>query len=160
MQLYRFISISETLLSCQKGIMDDLFTYDLLSKFGKDVKKIIIYHFIKTVNIFLKNKDIILWHDHNITEECELLKYFPEDKLNTFIDKLSSKIKKLTRRLIFLKVGSNPKLKPHFNTLDGEIVDEIILLNNQKPENPKKLLEFLHEHNLGELFNSFAVHLQ
>lgn len=157
--VYDFLSIDEFVSSFEKELMDILYDYGLLTKFSRDSKKVLFYLFFKNLNDVFENHRLLLYHNHVLNSDHELLKYFPEKDLNTFINRLCSKTKKLTHRLIYIKSNRQIPKKSHINDLDGEVVDQVILIKNEKPSSMKDLKKVLDEVNLSELFNNLSLKL-
>lgn len=155
--VYDFLSIDEFLKSFEKELMDMLYDYDLLKKFSRDAKKVIFYVFFNKLNERLSNHKLLLYHNHVLNSDHEMLQYYSEKDLNTFINKICAKTKKLTHRLIFIKSDRQLPKKSHINDLDGEVIDQVILINNEKPTNLKDLKEFLETINLTDLFQNMSL---
>jgi hypothetical protein len=155
--VYDFLSVDEFISSFEKELMDVLYDYGLLTKFSRDSKKVLFYLFFKHLNDVLENPKLLLYHNHVLNSDHEILQYYPEKDLNTFVNKLCSKTKKLTRRLIYIKSNRQIPKKSHINDLDGEVVDQVVLINNEKPSNLKDLKKLLDEVNLTELFKNMAL---
>jgi hypothetical protein len=153
MQNYEFLSFDSLLSSAEVKIINFLHDYDLLSKFTLDVKKVLLYFLVKEFNDQLHNRKLLIYHAHAISDRHELLEYYPKENLDIFFNKLCSKIKKITKRLFFITSQNKVPKKGNIHLLDGEIIDEIILMNNEEPS-LKELKEFLHKHNLKDIFTS------
>lgn len=148
---YNFLSLDQVLDKCELNIINFLYDYDLLKTFSPDVKKVIMYFLIKEMNDIFENRNSLIYYTSDISDSRELLEYFPKDKLLIFLKKLSRKIRRITKRMFFIKSGNIPN--GNIDSLDGEVVDEIILLNNQEPD-LKELKRFLHDQRLGDMFKS------
>lgn len=151
---YTFWSVDDFIYSFEKELIDMLYDYQLLDKFTPNVKKIIVYIFINKLNWILHEKNVLLYHTGCLDEKHELFHYFDYNKLNKFINKICKNIKKVTYKLFFIKNKIDID-SANIHELDGEIQDEIILLNNNKVEY-EKLKEFLSNYNLKDLFDSFS----
>ena len=154
--MYNFLSLDDFISSFEVDLVNLLDEYQLLSKFSLDAKKVILYVIVNKLNEKLHDKNLLIYHSHTLSPYHELLKYYPSDKFNNYINKLCAKIKKVTGRLFFIKSSKKIKNVQHLNELDGSIMDEIILMDNTEVE-AKNLKKFLHEHNLKELFDSLRV---
>jgi hypothetical protein len=153
MNNFEFLSFDDLLKSCETRIINFLYEYNLLEKYSLDVKKVLLYFLVKEFNEKLHNRKLLIYHTHHISDDHELLEYYSKEDLNKFFNKLCSKIKKITKRLFFIQSKNKLPSKGHLDQLEGEVVDEIILLNNEEPD-LKKLKDFLHTHKLGEMFTS------
>ena len=156
--IYRFISINEFLKEFEIELANFLYDYDLTNKFCKNAKKVVLYFFIKKINNKLKEHDIILYHNHLIDETYTLYDYYPKEDFDKFIDKICSSVKKLTKRLIFIKPTKKIPSKATINEMDGGIIDELILLDQQDID-LKKLKEFLEKCKLKDLFSGISMHI-
>jgi hypothetical protein len=68
-------------------------------------------------------------------------------------------MKKMTNKIIFLKQKTTLPETSFISELDGSVVDELMLLQQKKPANPKELKSFLKENNLKDLFSSLSKKL-
>ena len=152
-----FISFDELLSSIEVELVNILFDYKLLDKFSLDAKKILLYFLVRDINDRLHNKKMLIYHTHSISDDHEILKYYPKDKLDVFFNKLCSKIKKITNRLFFITSKRKIPSKSQIDQLEGEVIDEVILLDNTIEPDLKKLRDFLHKHNLKDLFDSLTT---
>lgn len=150
----KFISIDEFFDSFEVELLNLLYDYGLLEKFDKTAKKVILYVFIQKLNDLLHDKSVLLYSNKNLASTFKILNHFPHDKLNQFIVQICFTVKKHTKRLIFV----SPKTTTiDSKDIDGEIVDELILLQNQKEPDLKKLKDFLVKHNLKDMFASIST---
>lgn len=117
------------------------------------MKKVLLYFLIKEFNEKLHDRKILIYHTHIISGDHELLEFFPKEELDKFFNKLCLKIKKITKRLFFISKDTKLPVKGAIHLLDGSIIDEIVLLNNEQPD-LKQLKTFLSKHKLGEMFTS------
>lgn len=150
------ISIEDFFKSWQIEYINLLESCNLLNNFKPDAKKLLVYFFIKNLNEKIHNSNIILYHDMNLTNSLEVFKYFDYDKFLSFFNKVTTKIKTLTGKIIIIK--DNKKInfsKSIFENLDGELQDEILLLKEVIPD-IKKLKEFLHSYKLSDIFNEMS----
>ena len=83
----------------QNRIIDDLYSFELLEKSinNTNVKKFIIHHVIFETceKVLSKNNKSIIYFNNTQLEECELMKYFTETEILTFLSNLLRKIEKL-----------------------------------------------------------------
>lgn len=156
--IYRFISINEFLKSFQVELINFLHDYDLLTCYSIHTKKVILFFFMNKLNELLKDHSIILYHNHILSEDYELLEHYDKEKLTKFIDKLCSTVKKLTKRLIFIRTNKTLPLNARIDEVDGGIVDELILLN-EKDVDLKDLKKFLDKCRLQDLFSGISMHV-
>lgn len=145
------------LFSVEKEIVNVLYDYSLLTKLDRNVKKIIFYVMVKRIGDYIiKNPSCLFYHDQKLSENHELFSYFDRDKLTVYINKICLKIKKVTKRVLFIngvyKLPSDGLLCEQ----DGSVIEEIILLENSKPINYKELMEFLNSHSLKDLFSNLS----
>ena len=155
--LHSFQSIDSFLFSIEKEIINILFDYGLLSKFDHNVKKIIFFVFVKRISDEMRrDNDLLYYHNRNLSDDHELLQHFDKTKLNDYILKICNKIKKSTNRLFFLNKKITLPEKSFVNDLDGSVIDEIFLLKESKPVDPKTLKEFLNKHHLKDIFNDLS----
>lgn len=151
---HRFISIDEFIASFEVELLDIYYEYGLLEKFDRTAKKVFLWIFIQKLNDLLHDKTVILYFNGRISENHELNKHFMHDKLNKFIEQICFRVKKHINRLIFVSPNT---VIDSTKELDGEIIDELILLNNEKFPDLKKLKDFLQKHNLTEMFASLKT---
>jgi hypothetical protein len=149
---YTFVSLDELLKSCEVKIINFLYDYSLLDRWSLDVKKVLLYFMVHELNDVLKNRRTLVYHTHQLLDDHELLEYYSADDLNKFLNKLCTKIRKITKRLFFIKDCSKINTD-RLSQLDGEVLDEIILLDNQEPD-LKQLRDFLNKHRLSDMFRS------
>jgi len=155
--LHSFQSVDSFLFSIEKEIMDMLFDYGLLAKFDYNVKKIIVSIFVKRITDKMKlDNDLLFYYDKTISDDHELLQHFDKTKLNDYILKICNKIKKSTNRLFFLNKKITLPEKSFINDLDGSVIDQIFLLKESKPVDPKTLREFLNKHYLKDIFKDLS----
>ena len=77
--------------------------------------------------------------------------------MEDFINSTCIKIKKVTNKLCYIKNDEMVTNKASsIDNMDGSVIDEILLLENKSPIDPKKLRDFLKKHHLGDLFASMA----
>jgi hypothetical protein len=134
-----------------------LYSYGLLTKFNYNVKKIIFFVFVKRISDEMRrDNDLLYYHNRNLSDDHELLQHFDKTKLNDYILKICNKIKKSTNRLFFLNKKITLPEKSFVNDLDGSVIDEIFLLKESKPVDPKTLKEFLNRHHLKDIFNDLS----
>jgi hypothetical protein len=151
--LYSFENIDKFLFLIEKEIVDCLYEYKLLSKLDRNAKKIIFYLFVKRFGEKItSDKDLLFFHDNVFTETHELFKYYDNEKLSTFLNKICKKLKTVTNRLFFLKNKMDIPDQSLVNDLEGSVIDEVLLLKNKTPVDPKKLKSFLDENSLKDLF--------
>lgn len=150
---YTFISFDDLLKSCEARIINFLYDYQLLEKYSPDVKKVLLYFLIKEFNEKLHDRKLLIYHTHTISGDHELLEFYSKEELDKFFNKLCLKIKKITKRLFFISKDTKLPVKGEIHLLDGSIIDEIVLLNNEQPD-LKQLKTFLSKHKLGEMFTS------
>lgn len=150
---YSFISFDDLLKSCETKIINFLYDYQLLDKFCIDVKKVLLYFLVNEFNEKLHDRKLLIYHTHTISTDHELLDFYTMEDLNKFFNKLCLKIKKITKRLFFISKNTKLPKKGGIHLLDGSIIDEIMLLNNEQPD-LKQLKTFLSKHKLGEMFTS------
>lgn len=156
---YTLIPIDEVLSNIETDVVNLLYDYQLLTKFTPDVKKIIMYFFIHEFNNLIKDSSIRFYHSHILSDSHELLKYYEKDKLDKHINKICKKLKSLTGKLFFIKSNIKVPIKSSIECLDGCIADELILSNYAESIDPKKLKEFLHDNNLGNMFSNLSKKL-
>ena len=155
--LHSFQSIDSFLFSIETEIIDMLYSYGLLTKFNYNVKKIIFFVFVKRISDEMRrDNDLLYYHNRNLSDDHELLQHFDKTKLNDYILKICNKIKKSTNRLFFLNKKITLPEKSFVNDLDGSVIDEIFLLKESKPVDPKTLKEFLNRHHLKDIFNDLS----
>lgn len=154
--IYEFLSFDELLRDCEVKIMNSLYEYSLLDKFSLDVKKILLYYLVHEFSDKLKNPKLLIYHSKQISKKHELVEYYEKKDLDILFNRLCSKIKKITGRLFFISDRRKLPNAGVLEKLDGEVIDEIILLDNIQPD-IKKLKEFLHSHKMKELFTSIVV---
>lgn len=152
---YEFLSLDEFLTSFEREYINLLNEYDLLDKFNPDAKKIFMYLFINKFNEVLQNPKLLLYYNQRISDDHEVLLYCPKDKFQTFLHRLCAKLRKITGRVFYISKKIKIPSQAPMGQLDGTIQDEVILLNDVEIT-PQKLKEFLHKHNLKELFDSLA----
>jgi hypothetical protein len=151
--LYSFENIDKFLFFIEKEIVDCLYEYKLLSKLDRNAKKIIFYLFVKRFGDRITNdKDLLFFHDNFFSDSHELFKYYDSEKLTTFLNKICKKLKSVTNRLFFLKNKIDIPDQALVNDLEGSVIDEVLLLKNKTPIDPKKLKSFLDENSLKDLF--------
>jgi hypothetical protein len=151
---YRFVSIDDFLSSFEVELSNMYYDYDLIThKFDKTVKKVFLYVFIHKLNDLLQDKSVILHFNGKVKENYELAIYYPYDKLNAFIGRVCSSIQQHTNRLI--TVSSNTVINDN-EELDGDVVDQLVLLNNEQYPDLQKLQKFLSKHNLKEMFSTLT----
>ncbi len=150
---YTFIAFDQILAESEKSILDFLYDYKLLDKFVPDVKKVFLYFLIHRINEYLKDRKVLIYHNSQISDTHELLEYFPKDKVDQFCNKLCNKIKKITKRLFYVTNVQVMPTKGNIEMLDGEIIEEVVLLNNEEPDY-KVLKDFLHKNRLTDMFRS------
>jgi hypothetical protein len=112
---------------------------------------------VREINERLHNKKLLIYHTHSISPDHELLKYYPKESLDVFFNKLCTKIKKITNRLFFINSKRKIPSKSQVDQLEGEVIDEVVLLDNTIEPDLKKLRDFLHKHNLKDLFDSLTA---
>jgi hypothetical protein len=156
---YTLISIDEVLSNIETDVVNLLYDYHLLTKFTPDVKKIIMYFFIHEFNNRIKDSSVRFYHSHILSDSHELLKYYERDKLDKHINKICQKLKKLTGKLFFIKSNIKVPSKSSIDGLDGCIADELILSDYSESIDPRKLKEFLHDNNLGDMFSNLSKKL-
>lgn len=151
---HRFVSLDEFLTSFEVELSNMYYDYDLIThKFDKTIKKVFLYVFIHKLNDLLQDKSVIIYHNGKVRENYELAIYYPYDKLNAFIGRVCSTIQQHTKRLI--TVSANTVINSG-EELDGDVIDQLVLLNNEKYPDLKKLQLFLKKHNLKEMFASLT----
>jgi hypothetical protein len=153
MNNYEFLSFDDLLKSCEVKIINFLYDYSLLDRYSLDVRKVLLYFLVKEFNEKLHNRRLLIYHTHVISDNHELLEHFPKDELNKFFNRICSTIKKITRRVFFISSKKKIPTKENIDYLEGEVIDEIVLLKNEEPD-LKKLKEFLHKHKLSEMFKT------
>lgn len=154
---YRLESINNFLFSIETEIINLLYDYDSLNKFDKNAKKIIKYIFIQRLFDRFKENNLFFYHNGVLSESHDIFEYFPKHAMEDFINATCIKIKKVTNRLCYIK---NDKMVTDVSStienMDGSVIDEILLLENKSPIDPKKLRDFLKKHHLDDLFTSMA----
>jgi len=151
--IYTFQNIDRFLYSIEREIIDVLFEYKLLSKLDRNVKKIIFFYFVKRFGDKISNNgDLLFFHDNTFSENHELFCYYEKEKLINFLNKICKKLKIVTNRLFFLKNKADIPNHSLVNDLEGSVIDEVLLLKNKTPVDPKKLKSFLDENSLKDLF--------
>ncbi len=153
---YNFHSVDNLLDSYEVELIDFLYDYDLLTKFGTDAKKVFMYFFIKKIDEVLSKSDVLIYHTNSLNSEHELLKHFPKEKVDTFLNKICVKLKSTTNRLFFIKDNIDVPTTSSFYNLDGSVMDEIILLSSSQPGNLQKLKDFLSDNNLKDMFENIS----
>lgn len=157
---HKFISINQLLSELEKDFINLLYDHNLLNKLDKNAKKLFIYFFIHKINEVLHDKHLLIYHNKRLSSNSNLLTCFNdssniEDKWNDLINKLCNKIKQITNRLFFISNKIDIPRIGKINELDGEIVDEIILMKNETPD-LKRLNDFLKKNNLKNIFASIT----
>ncbi len=154
---YEFVSVDKFLFSVETEIINTLYDYSLLKKFDRNVKKIIFYIFVKRIGDYIiKNPSCLFYYNNTLSENHELFAHFDRDKLTSYFNKICIKLKKVTKRVLFLNdVQKLPERGLLFEQ-DGNIIDEIILLESGKPVNYKELSDFLESHSLKDLFSNLS----
>jgi hypothetical protein len=151
------LNFSDILNSCERKILDDLYTFDLLEKFSfknQDVKKIFYYHIIHGVcNIVLHtktvNKIIISYCDNDIKcfsniETCN------DYRFRMFVTTLIKKIKKLIPVKMFITNLSFNNINDIINKKSGEYKE---LINNlQIIRSARSSIEFNGIKNLSKKY--------
>ena len=150
--IHHFESIDHFLFSIEREIVEILYEHDLLRKFDANVKKVIFYMFLNSISERLNDTDLLFYHSGTLSDLHELGQYFDKSKLDNYINKLCITIKKSTNKLFFLKQKITLPTKSLIHDLDGSVMDEIFLLKEQRPVDPKVLLNFLKKSNLKNLF--------
>lgn len=151
--IYTFENIDRFLYSIEKEIIDVLFEYKLLSKLDRNVKKIIFFYFVKRFGDKISNNgDLLFFHDNTFSENHELFCYYEKEKLINFLNKICTKLKKVTNKIFFLKKKMDLPNTAFLNELEGSVMDEVLLLSIKSPVDPKKLKSFLDENSLKDLF--------
>lgn len=151
--IYTFENIDRFLYSIEKEIIDVLFEYKLLSKLDRNVKKIIFFYFVKRFGDKISNNnDLLFFHDNTFSENHELFNYYEKEKLINFLNKICTKLKKVTNKIFFLKKKMDLPNTAFLNELEGSVMDEVLLLSIKSPVDPKKLKSFLDENSLKDLF--------
>ena len=154
---YKLLSIDFILNSFEVELIDMLHDYGLIGKpLSIDVRKIIMFMFIKNIKLILPISGVLMYHAGKIDSNHELLTYYDEKKINTLINRLCEKIRKNTRKLFFLSKNPPSQILCPFNTLDGCIQDEIILLQSETVD-PKKLKRFLNSFKINDLFSKYVA---
>lgn len=111
---------------------------------------------MKNMNEILGDSHIIFYHNHVLSPDMEIFNYVEYEAFNTFFDKLSRKIKKLTGKIVFIKnMDRIPKKVEYFHNLDGEIQDEILLLSSFEPD-PRKIRDYLSSLKLKDIFTDMT----
>jgi hypothetical protein len=159
--LHSFESIDFFLYSIETEIINSLYEYKLLEKFDKNTKKIFFFLFVKnfTEKIKTSSESHIFYYDKNLSDSHELFNYYSKIDVQNFIEKILNKMKKMTNKIIFLKQKTTLPETSFISELDGSVVDELMLLQQKKPANPKELKSFLKENNLKDLFSSLSKKL-
>jgi hypothetical protein len=154
---YEFVSVDKFLFSIETEIINTLYDYSLLKKFDRNVKKIIFYIFVKRVGDYIvEHPSCLFYHNNKLSSNHELFSHFEEEKLTSYFNKICTKLKKVTKRVLFLNdVQKLPESGLLFEQ-DGNIIDEIILLESSKPVNYKELSDFLESHSLKDLFSNLS----
>jgi hypothetical protein len=151
--IYTFENIDRFLYSIEKEIIDVLFEYKLLSKLDRNVKKIIFFYFVKRFGDKISNNnDLLFFHDNTFSENHELFNYYEKEKLINFLNKICTKLKKVTNKIFFLKKKIDLPNTAFLNELEGSVMDEVLILSIKSPVDPKKLKSFLDENSLKDLF--------
>jgi hypothetical protein len=156
---YDFKSIDQIITELEIPLINTLFDCNLLSKFDINVKKIIMYFLIQSINDNLHNHKLFIYHNHTLQSNHELFNHYPKDKIDNFINKICVKLKKTTNRVFFVKNNTTIPLTGKLDELDGAVLDEVILLNNEKEPDRKKLKSFLQKHNLKDMFDSISKNI-
>ena len=133
------LNFSDILNSCERKILDDLYTFDLLQKFSfkkQDVKKVFYYHIIHSIcNIVLhtktSNKIIVSYCDSDVKcfsniENCN------DFRFRMFITTLIKKIKKLIPIKIFITDISFNSINNAVNKRSGKYKELINVLQSLK----------------------------
>jgi hypothetical protein len=156
---YDFKSIDQIISDLETHLINTLFDYNLLSKFDINVKKIMMYFLIQSINDNLHNHNLFIFHNHSLNPNHELFNHYPKDKIDIFINKICVKLKKTTNRVFFIKNNTTIPSTGKLDELDGSVLDEVILLNNEKEPDRKKLKFFLQKHNLKDMFDSISKNI-
>lgn len=154
--IHSFQSINSFIFSIETEIINILYDYGLLSKFDKNVKKIIFYTFVKKLDECLSDSDLLFYHNGKLSDDHELFLHYDRSKIDKFVNKICQNIKKNTNRLFFLNKKITLPSKSFINELDGSVIDEIFLLKERKSVDPKLLKEFLNKNHLKDLFNNLS----
>lgn len=155
--IYSFQSIDEFLFKHETEIINSLYDYNLLTKFSLSVRKIIIYYFVKNIEKELtENPNLLFYHTNVLSDSHELFSYFEKDKIEKLILRLVNSIKKVTHKVFVLGKRIKIPSKSKIDDLDGAVLDELSVLDFQKPINPKDLKNFLDTCHLPELFKSIS----
>ena len=154
--LHHFESIDHFLFTIEREIIETLYEHDLLVKFDSNVKKVIFYIFLNRISERLNDKDLLFYHSGVLSDLHELGQYFDKNKLDTYINKLCNEVRRSTNKLFFLKQKITLPTKSLIHDLDGSVIDEIFILKEQRPVDPKVLLSFLERTNLKSLFNKLS----
>jgi len=154
---YEFVSVDKFLFSVETEIINTLYDYSLLKKFDRNVKKIIFYIFVKRIgDHIIENPSCLFYYNNTLSDNHELFTHFDRNKLTIYFNKICIKLKKVTKRLVFLNSVQELPSSGLLSEQDGNIIDEIILLENSKPVNYKELSDFLDTHSLKDLFSSLS----
>jgi len=155
--IYSFQSIDDFLFKNELTIINSLYEYDLLNKFNPSVKKLFFYYFVKGIEEeFSNNHNLFFYHDRKLSDEHELFQYFPKEEIEKHVNRITNALRRVTNRIFFLTKKGNVPKKAHLHELDGCLVDEISVLNFQKPVDPKELKKFLDSCYLPDLFKKLA----
>lgn len=155
--LHNFESVDKFLFLVEKEIVDCLFEYKLLSKLDRNAKKIIFHIFVKRFGDRIANdKDLLFCHDNVFSESHELFTYYDRDKLTSFLNRICKKLKSVTNHIFFVKKKIDLPNQALVNDLEGSVIDEVLLLKNKTPVDPKKLKSFLLENSLKDLFTNLS----
>lgn len=107
---------------------------------------------MKNMNEVLSDKRLVFYFGHILSPDLEIFSLVDYTQFNIFFDKLVRKIKKLTGKIFFLKnINKIPKKVEFFHNLDGEIQDEILMIQDFEP-NPQKIKEYLSSLKLKDIF--------
>jgi hypothetical protein len=150
--IHNFQSIDNFLFSIEEGLIELLYQHDLLKKFDANVKKVIFYVFVKSISERLNDTDLLFYHNGTLSDNHELFHYFDREKLEIYINKLCHKVKNTTNKLFFLKQKITLPPKSLIHDLDGSVIDEIFILKEKRPVDPRVLKDFLEKNHLKDLF--------
>jgi hypothetical protein len=154
--VYNLTSLQDFFKTWQSEYINLLENCGLIGKFTPDCKKLLVYCFMKNMNEILGDSHIVFYHNHILSPDLEIFNYVDYDAFNTFFDKLSRKIKKLTGKIVFIKnMDRIPKKVEYFHNLDGEIQDEILLIQNFEPD-PRKIRDYLSGLKLKDIFTDMT----
>ena len=129
----------------------------LLGKFTPDCKKILIYLYLSNINTLLDKRGLLFYHDNHLDENLEIFQYIDYEKFNTFFNKITKKVRKLTGKVFIVEKNKLQFVSTmnKFDELDGCIQDEILLLNTMKSD-LKEFKKFLSEVNLKNIFSDMT----